>query len=59
MDTQKNKGGRPKKDPAEYLVQRSIRLTGEQWAKVDEAGLPALRKLLDRWKPKPPDGGAL
>ena len=59
MDTAKSKGGRPRKNPDEYLVQRSIRLTREQWAKVDEAGLPALRKLIDKWKPKPPDGGAL
>lgn len=32
--------------------QRSIRLTASQWAKVDVAGLAALRKLIDRWRPK-------
>ncbi len=54
MDIVKNKGGRPKKDPDDILVQRSIRLSKDQWAKIDAAGLSALRKLIDRWKPKPP-----
>ena len=54
MDTVKNKGGRPKKDPNDILVQRSIRLSKEQWKKIDAAGLSALRNLIDRWKPKPP-----
>lgn len=40
---------RPKKPEAEKLQQRSIRLTPAQWAKIDAAGLRALRKLLDRW----------
>lgn len=54
MDILKNKGGRPKKDPDDVLIQRSIRLSKAQWEKIDAAGLFALRKLIDRWKPKPP-----
>lgn len=45
---------RPKKPEAEKLVQRSIRLTAAQWAKIDAAGLRALRKLIDRWRASPP-----
>lgn len=52
MDEVKNKGGRPPKSDDEKLVQRSIRLTQAQWAKIDAAGLKALRKLIDRWRPK-------
>lgn len=55
MDIIKNKGGRPKKAQDAVLIQRSIRLSKEQWAKIDEAGLAALRKLIDRWKPKRPE----
>jgi len=55
MDIIKNKGGRPKKAPDAVLVQRSIRLSKDQWAKIDAAGLSALRKLIDRWKPKTPE----
>ena len=43
--------GRPPKQAGERLEQRSIRLTAAQWAKVDAAGLDALRKLIDRWRP--------
>lgn len=50
MKQPKNKGGRPPVPPEQRLVQRSIRLTLAQWAKIDAAGLPALRKLLDRWR---------
>ena len=55
MDIVKNKVGRPKKDPDDVLIQRSIRLSKDQWAKIDAAGLSALRKLIARWKPKPPE----
>jgi len=47
--------GRPLKFPGERLEQRSIRLTKAQWAKVDVAGLEALRKLISRWRIKNPD----
>ena len=50
MEQPKNPGGRPPVPPEQRLVQRSIRLTPAQWAKIDAAGLPALRKLLDRWR---------
>ena len=52
MDTLKKQIGRPLKFPGEALEQRSIRLTAAQWAKVDAAGLAALRKLIDRWRIK-------
>jgi hypothetical protein len=45
--------GRPPKPPEELLVQRSIRLTAAQWEKIDAAGLPALRKLIDKWRVQP------
>jgi hypothetical protein len=50
MEQSKNPGGRPPVPDDKRLVQRSIRLTPAQWAKIDAAGLPALRKLLDRWR---------
>jgi ABC-type transporter Mla MlaB component len=52
MEPPKKQIGRPLKFPGEKLEQRSIRLTASQWAKVDAAGLAALRKLIDRWRPK-------
>lgn len=52
MELPKKQIGRPPKFPGEKLEQRSIRLTAAQWAKVDAAGLAALRKLIDRWRPK-------
>ncbi|MEC5212007.1 ABC-type transporter Mla MlaB component [Polaromonas sp. CG_9.5] len=52
MEPLKKQIGRPLKFPGENLEQRSIRLTAGQWAKVDAAGLAALRKLIDRWRPK-------
>ena len=54
MTEQKKPVGRPPVPPEKELVQRSIRMTRSQWEKVDAAGLPALRKLIDRWKPKEP-----
>jgi hypothetical protein len=53
MDEPKNKGGRPPKPEGEKLVQRSIRLTPAQWAKIDAMGLEALRRLIDRWRSTP------
>ena len=50
MNTFKKPLGRPPKPAAEILEHRSIRLTAAQWAKVDAAGLAALRKLIDRWR---------
>lgn len=43
--------GRPGKRPEERLIQRSIRLTPAQWAKVDEYGLGWLRQLIQKAKP--------
>jgi hypothetical protein len=48
MEKPKNRGGRPRKDPAETLVQRSIRLPPDLWAKIDERGLEWLRSLIRR-----------
>jgi hypothetical protein len=56
MEQPKNKGGRPPKPEADRLVQRSIRLPPHLWAKIDAAGLVALRAYLDRWRAKPPAG---
>ena len=50
METPKKPLGRPPKPSDEKLEQRSIRLTAPQWAKVDAAGLAALRKLINRWR---------
>lgn len=54
METPKNRGGRPPKPPEEKLEQRSIRLTSEQWAKIDAYGLEWLRKLIQRAKGQKP-----
>ncbi|WP_157497384.1 hypothetical protein [Diaphorobacter sp. J5-51] len=54
MEEQKKPRGRPPTPEDKVLLMRSIRLTREQWAKVDAAGLRALRQLIDRWKPKQP-----
>lgn len=53
MDEPKNKGGRPPKPDEDRLVLRAIRLKPAHWAKVDAAGMEELRKLIDRWRPKP------
>lgn len=53
MEQPKNKGGRPRKDPSELLKLGAMRLKPEHWEKIEYAGMDALRKLLDRWKPKP------
>jgi hypothetical protein len=51
MVTPKQRQGRPPADPAERLVQRSIRLLPAHWRKVDENGLPWLRELIENAKP--------
>jgi hypothetical protein len=43
--------GRPPKPPEEVMALRSIRLPPALWAKIDAAGMEALRALLKRWKP--------
>jgi hypothetical protein len=48
-NTRKPSRGRPHVPPEEYLVQRSIRLTAGQWAKVDaHGGIAWLREMIDR-----------
>ncbi|MEJ7085226.1 hypothetical protein [Ralstonia solanacearum] len=52
METKpKHPGGRPKLPDDQRLVQRSIRLSAEQWAKIDLYGLEWLRQLIQRGKP--------
>jgi len=53
MEEPKNPGGRPPVPPELRLVQRSIRLTPAQWAKIDAHGLAWLRALIDRSRPPP------
>ena len=55
MEPQKKPLGRPRKTDAERMVLRSIRMTPSQWEKIDTAGADALRALVDKWKPKPPN----
>lgn len=57
MEQPKRKRGGQEKPDDQKLVQRSIRLLPAQWAKYDAAGgLPWLRDLIDRSRPKPKDG---
>jgi len=52
MDTKpKHPGGRPPLPDGQKLVQRSIRLSEEQWAKIETYGLEWLRQLIQRAKP--------
>ena len=53
MDERK-KTGRPPVAPDKELVHGTLRLTRAQWEKVRMAGVPALRLLIDRWRPKKP-----
>lgn len=40
-------------DDGQPLMPRVIKLTAEQWASFDaNGGMEALRKLIDRWRPK-------
>jgi len=48
----KRRPGRPPLTEAERLIQRSIRMTAEQWEKIDASGgVPWLRQLIDRARP--------
>lgn len=53
----KNPGGRPKLADHEKLVQRSIRLHPDLWAKIDDhGGVEWLRQVVNKTKlPKLPD----
>lgn len=51
MEQAKNKGGRPPKPESERLVQRSIRLPPDLWAKIDAHGLEWLRAVVRRARP--------
>lgn len=52
----KHAGGRPKLPDGQKLIQRSIRLSAEQWTKIDLYGLEWLRQLIQRAKPpRPPE----
>jgi hypothetical protein len=47
MEEPKNKGGRPRKDPSEVLVQRSHRLLPAHWQEFDDlGGIEWLRETL-------------
>ena len=51
MEQPKNKGGRPPKPDDERLVQRSIRLPPELWAKIAaNGGIDWLRAVIKRAK---------
>lgn len=49
---EKRKPGRPPTPPEEKLVLRALRLKPAHWEKIDAAGMEALRKLIERWRPK-------
>jgi hypothetical protein len=51
MEQPKNKGGRPRKPDDQRLVQRSIRLPPDLWAKIDANGLEWLRSVIKRARP--------
>jgi len=51
MEQTKNKGGRPPVPPEQRLVQRSIRLPPDLWAKIDAHGLEWLRAVIRRARP--------
>jgi len=51
MEQPKNKGGRPPVPPEQRLVQRSIRLPPDLWAKIDAHGLEWLRAVIRRARP--------
>lgn len=52
MEAPKKPRGRPPTPPEEKLELRAMRLKPRQWAKIEEAGMEAFRKLIDRWRPK-------
>lgn len=47
----KRQRGRPPIAEEERLIVRSIRLSAEQWSRLDAYGMDWLRKLIDRAKP--------
>jgi len=51
MNTEPKPKGRPPKPESERLVQRSIRLPPDLWAKIDAHGLEWLRTAIRRAKP--------
>jgi hypothetical protein len=51
---ERKKTGRPPVALDKELVHGTLRLTRAQWEKVRMAGVPALRLLIDRWRPKKP-----
>jgi len=51
MNTEPKPKGRPPKPESERLVQRSIRLPPDLWAKIDAHGLEWLRAAIRRAKP--------
>ena len=51
MEPKKLPRGRPVKPDAEKLMQRSIRMPAEAWAKIDAYGLDWLREVVKRAKP--------
>jgi hypothetical protein len=51
MEQPKNKGGRPPKPDDQRMVQRSIRLPPDLWAKIDANGLEWLRGVIRRARP--------
>jgi len=45
---EKSRGGRPPLPEGQKLVQRSIRMSAEQWEKIDQnGGLEWLRQVID------------
>ena len=57
MDKPKNPGGRPKLADHKKLVQRSIRLAPEHWARIDEYKMGWLRDAIAKAKPPKPKPG--
>ncbi len=57
MEQPKKPMGRPPTPPEKHLLQRSVRLSAEQWEKIDSrGGVKWLRKVIDASKlPKLPD----
>jgi hypothetical protein len=51
MNTTKRPRGRPPLAEGQALIVRSIRLSAEQWAKIDLCGMDWLRRLIDRAQP--------
>jgi hypothetical protein len=52
MEPAKKSRGRPPAAPEQKLEHMSIRVTAEQRAKIEAAGMVKLRALISRWHPK-------